>query len=50
MYPFPIYGSGWFSVYGSEDNDSICRVNFYKAWVKIIGNNSENNQDDDKLH
>jgi hypothetical protein len=40
---------GWLSVsgtYDSHDNDRICRVDFDRAWVKPISNNSSN--DDDK--
>lgn len=43
-YSFPFVGSGWLSVsgtYGSEDEDRVCRVDFDKAWVKLLG--------DDKL-
>jgi hypothetical protein len=35
-YTLPLLGSGWLSVsgsYGSEDNNRICRVDFYRSWV-----------------
>jgi hypothetical protein len=43
-FSFPLLGSGWLSVsgtYGSEDDDSVCYVDFNKAWV------SRNISDDD---
>jgi hypothetical protein len=42
----PIKKSGWLSVsgtYSSQDEDSICRVDFDKAWVKF----NTNGQDDE---
>lgn len=47
-YNFPIIGSGWLSVsgtYSSEDEENVCRVDFDKAWVKLI--DRKNNDDDD---
>jgi hypothetical protein len=44
-YTFPFLGSGWLSVsgtYGSEDDDTVCRVDFDKAWVKIIDECDDN--------
>lgn len=38
-YNLPFIGSGWLSVsgtYGSEDDDKVCRVDFDKAWIKMI--------------
>lgn len=46
-YNFPIIGSGWLSVsgtYSSQDEDRVCRVDFDKAWMKVItGNESDDN-------
>ena len=47
-YTLPLFGTGWLSVsgtYGSEDNDTVCRVDFDKAWVKIITDDSNNKND-----
>ena len=44
-YNFPIIGSGWLSVsgtYGSEDEDRVCRVDFNRAWVKMISDEQNN--------
>ena len=42
-YNLPLIGSGWLSVsgtYGSEDGNVVCRVDFDKAWVSLVDNNS----------
>ena len=41
-YNFPILGEGWLSVsgtYGTEDNDTRCRVDFEHAWIRIGAEN-----------
>lgn len=44
-YRFPFIGQGWLSVsgtYSSQDENMVCRVDFDKAWVKMIQNDSDN--------
>lgn len=51
-YNFPILGSGWLSVsgtYSSQDEDSVCRVDFDKAWVKILDSDSSDEEPYDSL-
>jgi hypothetical protein len=43
-YQFPLIGSGWLSVsgtYSSQDEDQVCRVDFDKAWIKLIRRTDE---------
>lgn len=45
-YNFPIIGSGWLSVsgtYGSQDEDLVCRVDFDRAWIKVLGEARDEN-------
>jgi hypothetical protein len=51
-YTFPIIGSGWLSVsgtYGSQDEDRVCRVDFNRAWVKVITDEKNNGEPYDSL-
>lgn len=43
-FEFPLIGSGWLSVsgtYSSQDEDQQCRVDFDKAWIKVIEDEKE---------
>jgi hypothetical protein len=47
-YSFPIIGSGWLSVsgsYRSQDEENVCRVDFDKAWIKLIDQSSDDPDD-----
>jgi hypothetical protein len=47
-YNFPIIGSGWLSVsgsYTSQDEENACRVDFNKAWIKLIDKSSDDPDD-----
>jgi hypothetical protein len=51
-YSFPIVGTGWLSVsgtYGSQDQNRRCRVDFDKAWVKLITDEELNGDPYDSL-
>ena len=47
-YDFPVVGSGWLSVsgtYASQDEQDMCRVDFDKAWIKVVNSNEDDVDD-----